>query len=110
MEDFLAARNARWLDRHTGPDGEVRAGVRDLANAWQCDNFVFRWCVRNGLLDRSHAREGGLRHNQIGRLTALVYGASERHRGALGRALSGWLDEREREQLEELERASVLSG
>ena len=110
MGQYIGMRNARWLDRNTGPDGVIPPGIRELANVWEADTFLAHWCVRHGLLDRSLVPEGGIKFAQIGRLTSLVYFESERRRGEVGRALSWWLDCREHEQQEVIDRALVRAG
>lgn len=100
MGDYLARRNAAWLDRNTDwMTGEVREGVRDLCGLWVADSHLAEWAVRTGRLDPSTVPRDGIKHRQIGRLTAVVFFRSEEDHRALARELERWLSAVEAELL-----------
>ena len=103
MEAYLDRRNAEWLDRWTNPHtGEVRRGIKELGNVFQCDNHLVNWAIRHGLLDPRSIKPDGLQHRQIGRLTGLIYFRDERHHRALALELAAYLDGKQREQIDRL--------
>jgi phage RecT family recombinase len=93
MDEFLEKKNTEWLDfyqnKHDGtwPDGLPQV----LVNRWKADNHLVKWCVETGRLPNAMIPEGGVKHHQIGRLTAIVYHKSDKDRLALTKELQRYI-------------------
>lgn len=100
IEPYLDRRNQSWLDRWTNHGtGEIAGGVKDLANLWQIDKHLVKFCVNTGRLDPAIDPEM-LQNRQIGRYTGIVWHRSVKDQNAIKRELRDYLDKIEREQEE----------
>lgn len=92
LDDYLAKRNAAWLDSWA-KGGEMPEGVGDLkVSRWQADNHLVKWAVETGQLAAMDVTEG-VKNRQIGRFTAIVYHRSTDDRKAIAQEMRRYLDE-----------------
>lgn len=103
LDDYLARRNAGWLDSWS-KGGEPADGVGDLkVSRWQADNHLVKWAVETGRLAAMDVTEG-VKNRQIGRFTAIVYHRSTEDRKALAQEMRRYLDEQCERATERLKR------
>lgn len=99
LEKYIAQRNSAWLDRWQDDlTGDFPEGVKELCNVWQADNHLVKWARETGRLDPRSADETGVKNNQIGRFTAILYHRNQEERRALTKELARYIDEQERRQ------------
>jgi len=96
MEAYLAQREAAWLDRWTGMQGEIPSDMPPYPNRWQADNHLVKWAMGLGLIDPASTHESGPKINQLGRLTAIVYHADTDGQRKVAKELEAYLTEQER--------------
>jgi hypothetical protein len=102
MDEYLAKRNAKWLDRWMS-NGEVPNGIKDLCSRWQADNHLVKWAVTTGRLAPMDV-ELGQKARQVGRFTAIIYHRSKEEQKAITQELQRYVDEQERLALDRLQR------
>lgn len=99
MEKYIAKRNndwdAKWTDEITG---EIADGVRELTSLYDAEKHLVRWCVNTDRLDQAIDADT-LKHNQLGKYTAIVYHRSDAERKAIALELKKFIDDKEAEQL-----------
>lgn len=116
MVGYANRRNTEWLDwchSEFGPDVPVKNLFVETAtkdnpahtNKWQLDNHLVNWAIETGRLDPSCKGEHGVKNNQIGRYTAIVYHRSKADRGALAKELERYLDDKAARATEGMKRA-----
>ena len=96
LERYIATRDKEWLDRWTR-EGGLPDGVPSLAShvtAWQADKHLLGWAVETKRLAWINLGAGeGLKHRQLGRLTAIVYHRSREDRKALANEMVRYVDQ-----------------
>jgi recombination protein RecT len=101
---YCAKRNAAWLDQCTQPGGEIWPGTKDLITSdWQMDGHLLKWAIGQGLLDPASAEKGIRNHNK-GKLVAIPYHQSPKHRNDIKRELVVYLDDLERQERDRMAR------
>jgi len=104
LDDYLAKRNAAWLDSWAGENGEIPDGVKGIdCSRWQADNHLVKWAVETNRLSPMDV-ESGVKHRQIGRFTAIVYHRSTEDRKALTQEMKRYFDTQVERAMDKLRR------
>lgn len=51
ISDLCEEVNSKWLDRHTGEDGEIAPGVKELLVTYQLSGHMLKWAKRENLVN-----------------------------------------------------------
>lgn len=97
VEAYLAKRNAAWLDKWTGKDGEVPNGCKDICNLFQADGHLLKWAVETQRLDQTIIPDEA-KMRQLAAYVAIVWHRDEASRKAVGLELKRYCDEQEARQ------------
>jgi phage RecT family recombinase len=100
MESYIDKRNQQWLDRWS----EKTTDIRDLCNRWQADGHLAKWAEQCGMISPGSIPDGGIKNNQIGRLTAIIYCGALEDRKRLGKELEAYIDKQEQIALVKLQK------
>jgi hypothetical protein len=104
MTGYLDKRNGAWNDRWTDKrTGEIPDGVKEPVNRFQADNHLAKWAVEQGLLAPGSVPDGGLKPNQEGRVSAIVFHSPNRKR--ITSELARYYDVKEQETLGKLQKS-----
>ena len=95
--------NAKWLDKHTGPDGLVADGVKDLLSTFQLAGHLYKWCRSEGLVNAPDE----VRSGQRDKFTAVAW---VRDRDLVEAEALRYGREKWREQLAKLDAAKLPVG
>lgn len=105
MIGYADQRNIEWLDWAQEYFGEFPSDFKNIfvatpdkdnpayTNRWQLDNHLVKWAIDTGRLDPSCCGESGVKNNQIGRYTAIVYHRSKSDRAAIARELERYIND-----------------
>lgn len=100
LKGFVDDCNAKWLDRHVGPDGEVTPGVKEILSTFQVTNHLIKWAVSEGALNAPDDARPGQRDG----FAAVVW---ERNRGGLIAEAEDYARRKWREAKQALEAAQT---
>ncbi len=77
LKGFVEDVNSKWLDKNTGPDGEIPHGVRsELLGTFQVSGHLLKWAVSEGIVNAPDDVRAGQRDK-------FVAVAWERQRGGM---------------------------
>ncbi len=106
-QQFLDERNQRWLDHWSMVfRGDIPKDVNaEICRIFQLDAHLVKWGIEVGYLKQGSTDEFGLKHHQLGKLTALLFFGKKVVQKALIDEAYRYVQELERVLVQKIEKA-----